>query len=147
MLVSYLGNANLWHKINVQFGTFMECCTRAHVFIHRTLIDWEFISAYNFIYVIYPNHYHHQHNHLELSNKAYVKSELKFKTASQYLFVNNLFKIFQRNFDMLRGVARPLRMGPISCPSTSATKYQSTDVQVPRISKTSTILRRKSEMS
>jgi len=30
-------------------------------------------------------------------------------------------------FDMLRGVARPLRMGPISCPNTSATKYQSTE--------------------
>jgi len=27
-------------------------------------------------------------------------------------------------FDILRDVARPLKIGPIGCPKTSATKYQ-----------------------
>jgi len=35
--------------------------------------------------------------------------------------------MFQLYFDMLWGVARPLRMEPISCPNKSATKYQSTE--------------------
>jgi len=79
------------------------------------------------VYFTYPYHYHHQRNQLELSNNSYIKSELKFKTASQNHFINNLYKIFQMYFDILRGVARPLRMGPISCPNTSVTKYQFTE--------------------
>jgi len=105
----------------------MACCTHAHVFIHGTIVDWKFISAYSFVYFTYLYHYHHQHNHLELINKSYIKSELKFKTAYQNHFINNLYKIFQMYFVMLRGVARPLRMGPISCPNTSANRYQSTE--------------------